>query len=51
MDKTLKKFENQNIVQENNFDSIKITLASPDKIKSWSFYGHVKICPTYDQKH
>ena len=26
---------------ENNFDSIKITLASPDKIKSWS-YGEIK---------
>ena len=25
-----KNFENQNITQENNFDSIKITLASPD---------------------
>ena len=24
-----KNFENQNIVQENNFNSIKITLASP----------------------
>ena len=37
----LKKFENQNITQENNFDSIKITLASPEKIKSWS-YGEIK---------
>ena len=36
-----KNFENQNIVQENNFDSIKITLASPEKIKSWS-YGEIK---------
>ena len=36
-----KNFENQNIVPENNFDSIKITLASPDKIKSWS-YGEIK---------
>ena len=36
-----KKFENQNITQENNFDSIKITLASPEKIKSWSF-GEIK---------
>ena len=24
-------FENQNITQENNFDSIKITLASPER--------------------
>ena len=36
-----KNFENQNITQENNFDSIKITLASPEKIKSWS-YGEIK---------
>ena len=35
-----KNFDNQNI-QENNFDSIKITLASPEKIKSWS-YGEIK---------
>ena len=42
MEKNLSKvFENQNIVQENNFDSIKITLASPEKIKSWS-YGEIK---------
>ena len=27
-----KNFENQNITQENNFDSIKITLASPEKL-------------------
>ena len=36
-----KSFDNQNIIQENNFDSIKITLASPEKIKSWS-YGEIK---------
>ena len=42
MEKNLTKlFENQNITQENNFDSIKITLASPEKIKSWS-YGEIK---------
>ena len=42
MEKNLQKnFENQNISQENNFDSIKITLASPEKIKSWSF-GEIK---------
>ena len=42
MEKNLtKNFENQNIAQENNFDSIKITLASPEKIKSWS-YGEIK---------
>ena len=36
-----KNFENQNITQENSFNSIKITLASPEKIKSWS-YGEIK---------
>ena len=42
MEKNLtRSFENQNIMQENNFDSIKITLASPEKIKSWS-YGEIK---------
>ena len=42
MEKNLtKNFENQNIAQENSFDSIKITLASPEKIKSWS-YGEIK---------
>jgi DNA-directed RNA polymerase subunit beta' len=42
MDRNLpKKFENQNLVPENNFNSIKITLASPEKIKSWS-YGEIK---------
>ncbi len=42
MEKSLtKNFDNQNITQENNFDSIKITLASPEKIKSWS-YGEIK---------
>ena len=38
MEKNLvKNFENQNI-KENNFDSIKITLASPEKIKSLVFW-------------
>ena len=42
MEKNLtKNFENQNTLPENNFDSIKITLASPEKIKSWSF-GEIK---------
>ena len=36
-----KNFSSQNLPQENNFDSIKITLASPEKIKSWS-YGEIK---------
>ena len=41
MEKNLpKSFENQNITQENNFDSIKITLASPEKIKGfWNSKG------------
>ena len=35
MEKNLtKNFNNQNLPQENTFDSIKITLASPEKIKS-----------------
>ena len=36
-----KNVDNQNLSKENNFDSIKITLASPEKIKSWSF-GEIK---------
>ena len=41
MEKNLtKNIDNKNI-SENNFGSIKITLASPDKIKSWSF-GEIK---------
>ena len=36
-----KNFDNQNITLENNFNSIKITFASPEKIKSWS-YGEIK---------
>ena len=42
MDNNLvKSYQNQNIKKENNFSSIKITLASPEKIKSWSF-GEIK---------
>ncbi len=42
MSKSLQKnIDNRNISSENNFGSIKITLASPDKIKSWSF-GEIK---------
>ena len=42
MEKNLtKNFDNRNLSSENNFGSIKITLASPDKIKSWSF-GEIK---------
>ncbi len=42
MEKNLtKNFDNQSLSSENNFGSIKITLASPDKIKSWSF-GEIK---------
>ena len=36
-----KNIDNQNLATANNFGSIKITLASPDKIKSWSF-GEIK---------
>ena len=36
-----RSIENQNSLQENSFDSIKITLASPEKIKSCS-YGEIK---------
>ena len=36
-----KNLNNQGQVTENNFNAIKITLASPDKIKSWSF-GEIK---------
>ena len=32
-----RNFDNQNLVPENSFDSIKITLASPEKIKSWTY--------------
>ena len=43
MEKNLTKqtYHNQNNLPENNFSSIKITLASPEKIKSWSF-GEIK---------
>ncbi len=42
MEKNLtKNFDNQNLVPENSFNSIKITLASPEKIKSWT-YGEIK---------
>ncbi len=42
MEKNLSKtFANQNLSNENNFSNIKITLASPEKIKSWSF-GEIK---------
>ena len=40
MEKNLSKHNTSN-VPENNFSSIKITLASPEKIKSWSF-GEIK---------
>ncbi len=41
MEKNISKNFNQNLAAENNFSSIKITLASPEKIKSWSF-GEIK---------
>ena len=40
MEKNITKSFHSNL-PENNFDSIKITLASPEKIKSWSF-GEIK---------
>ena len=34
-------FKNSEISESQNFNSIKITLASPEKIKSWT-YGEIK---------
>ena len=34
-------FKNSEISEAQNFNSIKITLASPEKIKSWT-YGEIK---------
>ena len=34
-------FKEKNISEAQNFNSIKITLASPEKIKSWT-YGKLK---------
>ena len=34
-------FKNKEISDSQNFNSIKITLASPEKIKSWTF-GEIK---------
>ena len=34
-------FKNTEISEAQNFDSIKISLASPEKIKSWT-YGEIK---------
>jgi len=41
MEKNITRNFTNNSLPENNFSSIKITLASPDKIKSWSF-GEIK---------
>ena len=42
MEKNISKnLNNNNTLPETSFSSIKITLASPDKIKSWS-YGEIK---------
>jgi DNA-directed RNA polymerase subunit beta' len=41
MEKNISTYKNQSNLSENNFSSIKITLASPEKIKSWSF-GEIK---------
>ena len=38
MNKIAKTTENIN----NDFDLIKISIASPEKIRSWSFFGEVK---------
>ena len=40
MEKQLTKQSSQSL-SEKNFNNIKITLASPEKIKSWSF-GEIK---------
>ena len=34
-------FKNSEVTESQNFNSIKITLASPEKIKSWT-YGEIK---------
>ena len=34
-------FKNNDILESQNFNSIKISLASPEKIKSWT-YGEIK---------
>ena len=34
-------FKNSEILETQNFNSIKISLASPEKIKSWT-YGEIK---------
>ena len=34
-------FKNSDIIESQNFNSIKISLASPEKIKSWT-YGEIK---------
>ena len=42
MSKELKNlFQTSDIQEAQNFNSIKITLASPEKIKSWT-YGEIK---------
>ena len=39
-------FKNTEISESQNFSSIKITLASPEKIKSWT-YGEIKKTRNY----
>ena len=41
MQKEIDKLFNNKIADEQKFSKIKITLASPEKIKSWSF-GEIK---------
>ena len=40
-DQIVDPFKKPNLIDEQNFTSIKITLASPEKIKSWT-YGEIK---------
>ena len=40
-DQIVDPFKKPELIDEQNFSSIKITLASPEKIKSWT-YGEIK---------
>ena len=40
-DQIVDPFKKPSLIDEQNFTSIKITLASPEKIKSWT-YGEIK---------
>ena len=43
-------FKNSEISDAQNFNSIKITLASPEKIKSWT-YGEIKKMVCFVQEY